>query len=120
MKEALTKVKMAGMRKRAVETDKNKTYQRTDRVTVLGLVCEKMSERVALVRQEEEDRRVRQEVVSITQDESVDMLDDEGYSSRLIYVVFHTPSSFLSPSSYPTSSYSFPSLISSTLCLSAT
>ena len=30
---------MSGMNKRAVETDKKKTYQRTDRVTVLGLVC---------------------------------------------------------------------------------
>jgi hypothetical protein len=46
---------MSGMRKRVVETDKKKTYQRTDRVTVLGLVCEKMAERVALARQEEED-----------------------------------------------------------------
>ena len=47
---------MSGMRKRAVETDKNKTCQRTDRVTVLGLVCEKMAKRLALPRQEEEDR----------------------------------------------------------------
>jgi hypothetical protein len=53
---------MSGMHKRAVETDKEKTYQRTDRVTVLGLVCEKMADRVALARQEGEDRRVRQEV----------------------------------------------------------
>ena len=43
MKEGLTEVKMSGMRKRATETDKKKTYQRADRVTVLGLVCEKMS-----------------------------------------------------------------------------
>ena len=57
------------MNKRVVETDKKKTYQRTDRVTVLGLVCEKMVERVALPRQEEEDRRVRQEVCIITQDD---------------------------------------------------
>jgi hypothetical protein len=38
------------------------------------------------------------------------------YSSRLIYTVFHTSSSLLSPSSYPTSSYSLnPSRISSTV-----
>ncbi len=40
---------------------------------------------------------------------------NEGYySPRLIYVVFHTSPSLLSLSSYPRSSYSFPSLISST------
>jgi hypothetical protein len=37
------------------------------------------------------------------------------YSSRLIYVVFHTSPSILSLSSCPYSSYSFPSLISSTI-----
>ena len=47
----------------------------TDRVTVLGLVCEKMAERVVLSRQEEEDRRVRQEVCSIVQDGSFDEED---------------------------------------------
>ena len=36
------------------------------------------------------------------------------------YVVFHTSPSLLSLSSCPPSSYSFPSLISSTLCLSGT
>ena len=40
-----------------------------DRVTVLGLVCEKMVDRVGLSRQEEEDRRSRKEVVSIVQDD---------------------------------------------------
>ncbi len=39
---------------------------------MFGLVCEKMGERVVLTRQEEEDRRVRQEVSNIAQDESVD------------------------------------------------
>jgi hypothetical protein len=43
VKETLTEVKMSVMRKRTVETDKKKTYQRADRVTVLGLVCEKMT-----------------------------------------------------------------------------
>ncbi len=54
----------------------------TTQTTVLGLVCEKMTERVALARQEEEDRRVRQEVCNIAQDESVDqedMTDDDEF-----------------------------------------
>ncbi len=55
VKETLTEVKMSGMCKRAAETDKNKTYRDTDRVTVLGLVCEKMTERVVFPRQEEVD-----------------------------------------------------------------
>jgi hypothetical protein len=40
-----------------------------------------MTERVVLARQEGEDRRVKQEVYIITQDESVDeedMVDDDG------------------------------------------
>jgi hypothetical protein len=93
VKETLSEVKMSGMRKRAVEDDKKKTYQRVDRVTVLGLVCEKMAERVTLARQEEEDRRVRQEVYIITQDESVDqedMTDDDGFQDdREIWEVTH-------------------------------
>ena len=44
VKEALTEVKMSGIRKRAAESDKKKTYRGADRVTVLGLVCEKMEE----------------------------------------------------------------------------
>ena len=40
------------------------------------------------------------------------------YSSRVIYVSFHIPPSLISVSSYPTSTYSFPCLFSSTLCLS--
>ena len=78
-----------GMRKRAVETDKKKTYQRTDRVTVMGLVCGKMAERVALARQEEEDRRVRQEACIIAQDDE-DMLDDDGFQDdREIWEITH-------------------------------
>jgi len=57
VKETLTEVKMSAMCKRAAEANEKKTYQSTDRVTVLGLVCEKMAERVVLPRQEEEDRR---------------------------------------------------------------
>ena len=36
VKEALTEVKMSGMRKRYELDDQRKTYERTDRVTVLG------------------------------------------------------------------------------------
>jgi hypothetical protein len=62
VKQALTEVKMSIIRKRSAEADKKKTYRVADRVTVLCLVCEKMAERVVRARQEEEDRRVRQEV----------------------------------------------------------
>ena len=41
-----TPPKKKGKQKRTVETNENKTYQRVDRVTVLGLVCEKMTDRV--------------------------------------------------------------------------
>jgi hypothetical protein len=61
VKQALTEVKMSGIRKRVVEPDKKKTCRVVDRVTALGLVFEKMAERVACVRQEEEDRRVKHE-----------------------------------------------------------
>ena len=81
------------MCKRAGEADKNKTYRRADRVTVLGLVCEKMAERVPCVRQEEEDRRVRQEVCNSPQEESGDgegMLDDDCFpDDREVWEVTH-------------------------------
>ncbi len=35
-------------------------------MTVLGLVCEKMSERVVVTREEEEDRRTRQKTVTVS------------------------------------------------------
>ena len=47
-------------------------------VLTQGLVCEKITERVVFPRQEEEDRRVRQEVSNITQDDTVDEEDLEG------------------------------------------
>ena len=55
---------------------------------MLGLVCEKMAERVSLARQEEEDRRTRKEVDSIVEDdpgEEDDMDEDE----REIWEVTH-------------------------------
>jgi len=85
VKQALTEVKMSGRCQRAAEADKKKTYRDVDRVTVLGLVCEKMAEQVVCARQEEEDRRVRQEVSNIPQDESVDgedMVDTEGFQDE--------------------------------------
>jgi hypothetical protein len=93
VKQALTEVKMSSMRKRAGEADKKKTYRGADRVTVLGLVCEKMAERVACVRQEEEDRRVRQEVCNSPQEESGDgegMVDDDCFpDDREVWEVTH-------------------------------
>ena len=61
-----------------------KTYQSTDRVTVLGLVCAKMTKRVMKSRQEDEGRRMGQDetnVASIVPSESgeeEDKEDDEG------------------------------------------
>jgi hypothetical protein len=52
-----------------------------------------MAERVALARQQEEDRRVKEEVSNIAQDESVDeedMVDAEGFQDeREIWEVTH-------------------------------
>jgi hypothetical protein len=60
---------------------------------VLGLVCEKMAERVVCVRQEEEDRRVRQEVWNSPQEESGDgksMVDDDCFpDDREVWEVTH-------------------------------
>jgi hypothetical protein len=49
VKQDLTEVKMSGIRKRAAETDKKKTYRCVDRVTVLGLVCEKIGDGEGMV-----------------------------------------------------------------------
>jgi hypothetical protein len=56
VKQTLTEVEMSGIRKRS-ELDNQKTCQRTD--TVLGLVCEKMGERLVVTGLEEEDRRTK-------------------------------------------------------------
>jgi hypothetical protein len=81
------------MRKRAAEADKKKTYRVADRVTVLGLVCEKMTERVVCARQEEEDRRVRQEVCNSPQEELGDgegMVDDDFFpDDREVWELTH-------------------------------
>jgi len=55
-----------------------------DSVTVLGMVCGKMAERVEVARQQEDDRRIREETVtvgSLGDEESTvqeDQADDEG------------------------------------------
>ena len=43
--------------KRCERVNEQKTYKRGDRVTVLGLVCEKMAKRVAHVRKESDERQ---------------------------------------------------------------
>ena len=63
MKQELSEVKMSMIRKRSQDDNQKKTYERKDSVTVLGMVWEKMTERVTVVRQEEEDRRIREETV---------------------------------------------------------
>ena len=59
----------------------------------MGLVCEKMTERVVCARQEEEDRRVRQEVRNGPQEELGDgegMVDDDCFSDdREVWEVTH-------------------------------
>ena len=45
---------------------------------MLGLVCEKMVDRVVFPRQEEEDRRVRQEESRITQDDTSETTEGVG------------------------------------------
>ena len=58
---------MAAIRKRSENINQIKTYQRTDRVTVLGLVCEKMAKRVATVRMETEVRQAAQSLARMPQ-----------------------------------------------------
>jgi hypothetical protein len=53
------------MRKRSQDDNQKKTYECKDSVTVLGMVCEKRVDRVAVVRQPEEDRRIREETVTV-------------------------------------------------------
>ena len=50
MKVVLTEVKMLRILKRSELEQQKKTYQCGDRVTVLGLVCDKMPKRLSLVR----------------------------------------------------------------------
>jgi len=80
----MTEVKMSMIRKRSQDDNQKKTYERKDSVTVLGMVWEKMTERVTVVRQEEEDRRIREEagtVGNLHDDDSTgqeEQEDDEG------------------------------------------
>ena len=57
-----------------------------DGVTVLGMVCEKMSERVQVVRQEEEDRRIREEtgtVANLHDDDSTGQEEQEDHEGSV-------------------------------------
>ncbi len=75
---------MSRIRRRSELEQEKKTYHRTDRVTVLGLVSDKMVKRVSLTRQEDEDRWTRQEgtnlgrIVENESGEEEDTEDDEG------------------------------------------
>ena len=78
---------MSMIPKRSELSNHNKTYQGTDRVTVLGLVCEKMAERVALPRQEDEDRQEKDVVVGLrrtVEEETRDTEDKEGDEGTLL------------------------------------
>ncbi len=63
VKQEVTEVKMSMIRKRSQDHNQKKTYQRKDSVTVL--VCEKMTERVEVDRQQEDDRRMREETGNV-------------------------------------------------------
>lgn len=75
VKDALTCVKMSAIRKRSERVNLAKTYKRTDRVTVLGLVCEKMAKRVADVRKEKEDRQAAHSLARMS---DAGMVEEEG------------------------------------------
>ena len=75
---------MSMIRKSSQDRNQKKMYQCKDSVTVLGMLCEKMAERVEVARQEEEDRWIREEtgtVGSLDDDDSTaqeNHEDDEG------------------------------------------
>jgi len=87
VKTALTEVKMATIRKRSEHINQLKTYQRTDRVTILGLVCEKMAKRVATVQMETEVRQVAQSLArmpqAVSQAGANEAVDDEGAEDEI-------------------------------------
>jgi hypothetical protein len=84
IKRELAEVKMSMIRKSSQDRNQKKMYQCKDSVTVLGMLCEKMAERVEVARQEEEDRWIREEtgtVGSLDDDDSTaqeNHEDDEG------------------------------------------
>ncbi len=84
MKEVLTDVNMSVICKRSEFSNQKESYEYTDKVTVLGLVCGKMSERVVVVRQEQKDRQESVRLDTIIQEnpgEPQDKDDDEdGFS----------------------------------------
>jgi len=78
---------MAVIRKRSEYINQIKTYQRTDRVTILGLVCEKMAKRVATVQMETEARQAAQSLARVSQAVSQaganEAVDDEGAEDEI-------------------------------------
>ncbi len=50
VKQELAEVKMSMIRKRSQDHNHKKMYQRKDSVTVLGMVCEKVADRVEVAR----------------------------------------------------------------------
>ncbi len=61
MNQEWEEVKMSMIRKRSPDHNQKKMYQCKDSVPVFDLVCEKMTDRVEVVRQEVEYRRIRQD-----------------------------------------------------------
>ena len=56
---------MSMIRKRSQDDNQKKTYECKDSVTVLGMVSGKIVEWVQVVRQQEEDRRIREEAGTV-------------------------------------------------------
>ena len=79
VKDTLTCVKMSAIRKRSERVNLAKTYKRTDRVTALGLVCEKMAKRVADVRKEKEDRQAAHSLARMS---DAVMVEEEGVATE--------------------------------------
>jgi len=78
---------MAAISKRSEYINQIKTYQRTDRVTILGLVCEKMAKRVATVQMETEARQAAQSLArmpqAVSQAGANEAVDDEGAEDEI-------------------------------------
>jgi len=78
---------MAAIRKRSEYINQIKTYQRTDRVMILGLVCEKMAKRVGTVQMETEARQAAQSLARVSQAVSQaganEAVDDEGAEDEI-------------------------------------
>ena len=78
---------MTAIRKRSEYINQIKTYQRTDRVTILGLVCEKLAKRVATVQMETETSQTAQILARVSQTVrqagANEAVDDEGAEDEI-------------------------------------